>query len=297
MIVVYGGNGQVGQELVRLAAVRGVPLRAFARSDVDIAEADGVERTLREAKPSLVVNAAAYTKVDLAESEVAAAERGNCHGPRVLAEACAAADIPLIHLSTDYVFDGRKAGAYREDDAVAPLGVYGRTKAAGEEAVRRALTRHIILRTAWVYGEFGHNFLKTMVRLAQERDELRVVADQRGCPTSTRDLAAAILVVAAHAIACNAGWGTYHCAGTGVVTWHGFAERIIAAQAPLTGRTPRVTPITASDYPTAAARPANSAFDCSRFAGIFGFSARPWGEETDEVTRAVVMAQQQKDAA
>jgi dTDP-4-dehydrorhamnose reductase len=297
MIVVFGGNGQVGHELVRLAAARGAPMKAFARSEADIADASAVERTLRDVRPALAVNAAAYTKVDLAETEVGAAERGNCHGPRLLAEACAAFEIPLLHISTDYVFDGRKEGAYREDDGVAPLGVYGRTKAAGEEAVRRALARHIILRTAWLYGEFGSNFLKTMVRLAQQRDELRVVADQRGCPTSTRDLATAILTVAAQVTAGNTAWGTYHFAGTGVTTWHGFAERIVAAQAPLTGRTPRVTAIATSDYPTAATRPANSAFDCSRFADTFGFRARPWEEEADETTRIVVRAQQQKDAA
>src|SRR6185503_18667613 len=185
-------------------------------------------------RPGLVVNAAAYTKVDLAESEAEAARQGNEIGPGVLARACAAAAIPLVHVSTDYVFDGSKPDAYLETDPITPLGVYGHSKAAGEKAVRDALREHVILRTSWVYGEFGHNFLKTILRLAATRDELRVVGDQRGCPTSTRDLAHAILAIAPRLAARDTVWGTYHFAGTGVTTWHGFASRIVSAQAALT---------------------------------------------------------------
>jgi dTDP-4-dehydrorhamnose reductase len=296
MIAVFGGSGQLGRELVRRAGADGVALTAFERSAVDIAEQDAVARALDTARPSLVVNAAAYTKVDLAEKEIAAAERGNVLGPQALARACAAAGIPLVHISTDYVFDGSKIGPYVESDPVDPLGVYGRTKAAGEAAVREALAQHVILRTAWVYGEFGHNFLKTIVRLAGERDELRIVADQRGCPTSTRDLARAILSIAPRLIASEAVWGTYHFAGTGTTTWHGFAARIVAAQAPLTGRRPQVTAIATADYPTPARRPANSTFDCTRFAEVFGLCARPWGDEVDEITVAVVEDQQRSAA-
>ena len=292
MILVFGGGGQLGRELTRVAAERDVPLSASARSSVDITDHISVARALDETKPSLVVNAAAYTKVDLAETEVAAAERGNVLGPGVVATCCAAAGIPLVHLSTDYVFDGQKEGAYVESDPVAPLGAYGRTKAAGEDAVRRALAEHIILRTAWVYSEFGNNFLKTMVRLSQQREELRVVADQRGCPTSTRDLAIAILRIAPRLTAGGGMWGTYHFAGTGAATWHEFAERVVAAQAALTGRRPKVTAITTADYPTPARRPANSVFDCSRFSDVFGFRARPWTEEVDDVTVAAVRALQ-----
>jgi dTDP-4-dehydrorhamnose reductase len=240
-----------------------------------------------------VVNAAAYTKVDLAETEIEAARRGNEIGPGVLAATCAAAGVPLVHISTDYVFDGSQQGAYRESDPIAPLGVYGRTKAAGETAVRAALPEHIILRTSWVYGAFGNNFLKTMLRLAATKDELRVVADQRGCPTSTRDIAAAILALAPRLIAREKVWGTYHFAGTGVTTWHGFATGIVAAQAPLTGRKPPVVPITTAEFPTAARRPANSELDCGLFAKTFGFRARRWEDETDATVRALVGAQRE----
>jgi len=296
VILVFGGNGQLGRELARAGAAAGVPLVAMSRSEADIADAAAVRRALATHKPQLVVNAAAYTKVDLAETEVQAARQGNEIGPTLLAEACAELSLPLIHISTDYVFDGTKAGPYVESDPVAPTGSYGRSKAAGEAAVRAASLRHVIIRTAWVYGAFGNNFLKTMLRLAASRDELRVVADQRGCPTSTADLADAILSIAPRLIAGPDVWGTYHFAGSGVTTWHGFATRIVAAQAPLTGRNPRVTPITTAEYPTPARRPANSALDCEKFARVFGIRARPWEDETDRITRAVVGAQLGKAA-
>jgi dTDP-4-dehydrorhamnose reductase len=292
MILMFGGSGQLGCELVRAAAAQGVRLRSLDRAAVDIADMDAVNRAIVETGPTLVVNAAAYTKVDLAETETAAAARANSVGPGVLADACAVAGVPLIHVSTDYVFNGEKAGAYVESDPVAPLGSYGRTKAEGERAVREKLPHHLILRTAWVYGEFGSNFLKTVVRLARERDELRIVGDQRGCPTSTRDLAAAILHVAPQLAGGEAEWGTYHFAGSGETTWYGFAERIVAAQTPLTGRRPKVTAITTAEYPTPAHRPANSVLDSTRFANVFGFRARPWMEEADAITAAVVGSQQ-----
>ncbi len=289
MILVFG-HGQLGAELTRAAAALRVPLTALAHGAVDIADAAAVGDAIAHHRPALVVNAAAYTKVDLAEADIDAARRGNEIGPGVVARACAAEDVPLIHVSTDYVFDGTKAGAYVENDPIAPLGVYGRTKAAGEAAVRGALSHHVILRTSWLYGAFGHNFLKTMLRLASERDELRVVADQRGCPTSTRDLADAILQIAPRLTARETVWGTYNFAGSGATTWHGFATRIVAAQAPLTGRRPTVVPITTPEFPTPARRPANSELDCGLFATTFGFGGRPWTEETDTITRALVTA-------
>jgi dTDP-4-dehydrorhamnose reductase len=281
MILVLGSAGQLGQELVGAARACGLALSGLTRAQVDITDAAAVSRALRDTGARVVVNAGAYTKVDKAESEAEEAFRANATGPEVLAQACARAGLPLIHVSTDYVFDGSKAGAYRESDPLAPLGVYGRSKAAGEAAIRAALPAHVIVRTSWVYGIHGANFLKTMLRLAGERDALRVVADQRGCPTSTQDLAGALLRVAAGLEAGAAAYGTYHFAGQGVTTWHGFAERIVAAQAPFTGRLPIVTPIATEEYPTPARRPANSELDSSLFGRTFGFMARPWQDATD----------------
>jgi dTDP-4-dehydrorhamnose reductase len=283
VILVFGGNGQLGRELTRTSAARQIPMTALSHAQADIADPAAVRAAFASQRPSLVVNAAGYTKVDLAETELEAALQGNELGPAILGEACAAAGVPLLHISTDYVFDGRKLDAYVEGDAVAPINVYGRSKAAGERAVRAATAHHLIVRTSWVYGEFGHNFLKTMLRLATTREELRVVDDQRGCPTSTRDLADAILRIAPRLIARDEVWGTYHFAGSGVTTFHGFASRIVAAQAPITGVKPRVTAITSAEFPTPARRPANSELDCSLFVRTFGFGGRPWTEETDAI--------------
>jgi dTDP-4-dehydrorhamnose reductase len=292
VILVFGGGGQLGQELARMAAWREVALTAFTHAQTDIGDRTAVAAALTEHRPSLVVNAAAYTNVDRAETERSAALQANAHGPAVLARACAGAEVPLLHISTDYVFDGTKPRAYLESDPINPINAYGRSKADGEAAVRRAQPRHVILRTSWLYGEFGHNFLKTMVWLAQEREELRVVADQRGSPTSTRDLANAILRIAPCLAAGEDVWETYHFTGSGVTTWHGFARCIVAAQASLTGGKPRVTAITSAEFPTPARRPANCELDCSRFEQTFGFRARPWAEEAIEITQAVVLARQ-----
>ena len=282
-ILVFGAAGQVGQELIAMAAARGVPALGFTRTEVDITDARAVAALIADEAPRLLVNAAAYTAVDKAESEPDKAEAGNVTGPRVLAEAAAAAGIPILHLSTDYVFNGTKPGAYVEDDPLAPLGVYGRTKAAGEAAVRAANPRHIIVRTAWVYGRYGNNFLKTMMRLAAERDRLRVVADQRGCPTATPDIAEAILAVDAALARDPKLAGTFHFAGTGVTTWHRFAEAIVAEQADHTGKQPPVDAIATSDYPTPARRPANSELNSDRFAATFGYRAKEWRARTHEI--------------
>src|SRR5690606_19415722 len=179
---------------------------------------------------------------------------------------------------TDYVFDGTKRGAYHEEDPTAPLGVYGRSKAEGERRVRAAMNRHVILRTSWLYGIHGANFLKTILRLADERPELKVVEDQVGCPTGTADLAAAILRVMESVKSGREIWGTYHFAGTGAVSWHGFASEIVRLQAPMTGKRPAVHAISSAEYPTTVRRPANSELDSTKFATTFGFRAIPWRE-------------------
>lgn len=289
-LLVFGAGGQFGRELTARAAARGVPLRALARADADITNAQMVREAIAALgePPSLVINAAAYANVDGAEDEVEEAFDVNEVGPEIIAGACSVAKLPLIHISTDYVFDGRKIGAYVENDPIAPINVYGQSKAAGETAVREALAEHVIMRTSWLYGSYGRNFLKTMLRLAAERDELRVVADQRGCPTGTADLADAILAIAPRLAAREPVWGTYHFAGTGATTWHGFASEIIEAQAKVTGRRPRVVPIAAADYRRAAKTPGNSELDCSRFAATFGLRACDWRERVHAVVASLL---------
>ena len=288
MILVFGGGGQLGQELNRSAADRNIALAALPRSEVDIADVAQVAAAIRRYNPNVAVNAAAYTNVDQAEEDYETALRANAHGPGVLAGACHAADMPLVHVSTDYVFDGTKTGPYIETDAIAPIGAYGRSKAQGEAAVRAAAPKHLIIRTAWVYGEFGKNFLKTIIRLASERDELRIVADQHGCPTSTGEIASAILSIAPRLQKEDTPWGTYHFSGSGVTSWHGFAEWIVAAQARHTRRKPTVTPIHTRDFPTRAARPANSALDCSLFTKMFGITPASWTIESERVINALL---------
>ena len=286
--LVFGAEGQLGRELAELAGRRGIPLKLIGRSVADVSNLEAVARVITTASPTIVINAAAYTKVDRAESEPEAAFRANALGPAVIAGVCAKAGIALVHISTDYVFDGTKATAYVEDDPIAPLGVYGRSKVEGEAAVRRLLEHHLILRTSWVYGVYGANFLKTVLRLARERDELRIVADQRGCPTGTADIAEAILAIAPFLERREPVWGTYHFAGQGVTTWHGFASEIVDAQAAITERHPALAPILTADYPTAARRPANSELDSSRFASTFGIKAKDWRDRARQVTAALL---------
>ena len=287
-VVLLGAAGQLGREVCDLAERLGRKMVGCTRAQVDITDRAAVAELIVRTKPRLLVNAAAYTAVDKAESDPDGALAANAIGPQVLATAAANAGVPIVHVSTDYVFDGAKAGAYVEDDPIAPIGVYGRSKAEGEAHVRAAAARHVIVRTAWVYGVHGTNFLKTMLRLAHEREELRVVADQRGCPTATRDLAEAIFAIDRRIAEGAKPWGTFHFAGTGATTWHGFACEIVDAAAPFIGKRPQVTAIGARDYPTAARRPANSELDSSRFTAMFGYRAVPWQARTQEVVRQLL---------
>lgn len=282
-LLVLGAAGQVGRELCRLAWPRGYRLAAFDRDRVDITRREAVMEAAARERPDIVINAAAYTAVDRAETETDEAWAANCTGPLNLAAACADTAIPLIHLSTDYVFDGSKHGPYREDDAARPLGAYGQSKEAGDRAVRGVLAQHVILRTAWVYSAHGHNFVRTMLRLAAERPVLRVVADQIGSPTSAADIAAAITAITRQIETGNTGWGTYNFAGAGAVSWHGFAEAIFELAAQWRGPGPTVEPIATADYPTPARRPANSVLDCRRIGEAFGIAPRPWREALADV--------------
>jgi len=287
-LLVFGTGGQLGQEIGDATARRNLPAVLLTRADADIADRASVVAAVTRAKPTVVVNAAAYTKVDKAEDESDRAFRENRDGPALLAEVCAAHGLPLIHVSTDYVFDGTKVGPYVEADPVAPLGIYGASKEAGEQAIRARLDRHVILRTAWVYGVHGNNFLKTMLNLARSRDSWGVVMDQRGNPTATADIADAILAAAARARDGTAAWGTYHFAGTGAASWHDFACEIVTAQSRFTGRQPEVKAITTADYPTKARRPVNSCLDSAHFAAAFHVTARPWAERTRDVVATLL---------
>jgi dTDP-4-dehydrorhamnose reductase len=283
-LVVFGRSGQVGAELARARLPTGFGLSSIARSEADLAApaadiAAALDRHAAGGAPVVVVNAAGYTAVDRAESEREACLAANALGPAAIARACAERNFPLIHLSTDYVFDGAKPAPYREEDATAPMSVYGRTKLAGEEAVRQAAPAHVIVRTAWVYSPFGTNFVKTMLRLGGERPELAIVDDQRGCPTAARDIARAIVSVAAQLAAGKAdGYGTFHYCGRGACTWFELAGAIFAAAERHGHRVPRLRPITTAEYPTAARRPANSVLDCSKIAGVYKIDAQPWQE-------------------
>lgn len=282
-LLLLGAGGQVGREIAARAPGRVGELVALDRAGLDITDAAALGRALATYRPDVVINAAAYTAVDRAESEPEAAYRINATAPGLVAAACAAEGAALIHISTDYVFDGSRTGAYVESDPVAPLGVYGASKEAGERAVRAANERHLIVRTSWVYGVHGANFLKTMLRLAGARDRLTIVADQRGCPTATADIAEGLFGAAAALQAGTLAPGTYHLAGTGVTTWYDFARAIVARAGGHTGRHPEVAPITTADYPTPARRPANSELSSELFARATGFRAAPWQERVVEV--------------
>lgn len=265
-ILLTGTNGQVGYELARSLHGLGEVV-ALDRGALDLADLAQVRDVIRSVKPDLIVNPAAYTAVDKAESEPELAMRVNGEAPGVMAEEARALGAALIHYSTDYVFDGTKDGAYTEQDAPCPVSVYGRSKLAGEQAIQAAGIRHLILRTSWVYGMRGKNFLLTVLRLAQERDELRIVADQFGAPTWSRTIAEATARTVAGGD-LNAESGIYHLTAKGRTSWHGFTEAILA-NAQL-AKKPVVTPIATADYPLPARRPANSVLSQQRFIDAFG---------------------------
>jgi dTDP-4-dehydrorhamnose reductase len=288
-ILIFGGNGQVGTELMRLDWGSGTTLHAPTRQQADIVDEAAVRAEVGSRKWSCIVNAAAYTAVDAAENDVVTAWRVNALFPAVLAAASAHAGIPLIHVSTDYVFDGSSAVAYRPHDPVGPINVYGASKEAGEQAVRTANPRHVIVRTAWVVSPHRGNFVKTMLRLAGERDGLRVVHDQKGCPTSAADLAAALREIAVrHAADPAAPCGTHHFVNQGVTTWCDFAKAIMAGALARGARAVPVEPIATSDYKTPARRPANSALSTESLTRDFGIVPRPWQHALDDILDALL---------
>lgn len=284
-ILLFGANGQVGHELRRSLAGLGEVVPATrsgtladgaACESADFDQPDALPGLITRIAPDAVVNAAAYTAVDRAEDDVASAFRANAEAPAAIAQACASRDIALVHYSTDYVFDGKGSRPYREDDATAPLGVYGASKLAGEDAIRASGARHHIVRTAWVYAMHGQNFLRTMLRVGAERDRLRVVADQIGCPTPAWLIADTTATMLRTGVAP----GTYHLVAGGQVSWHGFAEAIFeeARSTGLVTSPPSIDAISTADYPTRAQRPAWSVLDCSRLETALAASLPSWRE-------------------
>lgn len=284
-ILVTGGAGQLASALAASPGTQRVGRPAF-----DFDRPETIEAAFHAARPRLVINAAAYTAVDKAETDAAAAFRANRDGPARLARLCATANVPFIHVSTDYVFDGLKPDPYVETDPVAPQGVYGASKLAGEQAVMASGANAIILRTAWVYAAVGKNFVRTMLALGKTRDRLSVVADQHGCPTTATDLANVITTIAASLD--RAGWqpryqGIFHAAGTGATTWHGLAVATFQEAARYGASVPEVTPIATADWPTPAKRPANSRLDCTRLHDVFGVRLPPWRESLGRTVGAI----------
>ncbi len=280
-IAVIGSQGMLGQDLLARLRGAGFAVAGFCQPELDITGSDQVNSCLTTLGSDLVINCAAYTAVDKAESEPDAAFSVNRDGPAHLANACRRMGVPLVHLSTDYVFDGQQEGPYLEDDPTNPVGVYGLSKWQGEEAVRSSLAEHLIVRTAWLFGVHGHNFVKTILALARKQEELRVIADQHGCPTWTGDLAQALVTMATRIgeNQSNVHWGTYHFCGAGKATWHGFSEVIVEqASKRETLRTVRVVPVPSTDYPTAAKRPKWSVLGCDKVGQIFQIRPRPWQE-------------------
>jgi dTDP-4-dehydrorhamnose reductase len=283
-VLVIGRIGQVGHELARAVWPSGLAAEFVERDQLDLGNPDDVKRAVVAIRPRIVINAAAYTAVDQAEAERETAFAINRDGPAALAGACRRIGAALIHFSTDYVFDGAKPSPYTESDPVNPLSTYGASKAAGDSAIADNLDRHVILRTSWVYSAVGHNFVKTMLRLGAERDELRIVDDQHGAPTAAAELARAAIHIAVMIDAGREdGYGVFNFTGAGATTWCGFAREIFAGAVERGAKVPlRVQPIATQDYPLPAPRPRNSRLDCAKIARTYGLAAKPWQDSLSD---------------
>lgn len=276
-LLVLGKTGQVAQSLLSRQGVGDCQFVARGRPDVDLTDKATIATAMDQVEPDVVVNAAAYTTVDKAETEPDQAMAVNAMGAEHIARLCATAARPLIHLSTDYVFNGEKSGPYVETDPTAPLGVYGKSKLEGEKRIADHLDQHIIVRTAWVYSPYGNNFVKTMLRLAKDRDVISVVNDQVGSPTYAPHLADAIVQIASDIMQkTSVPWGVYHGAGSGYASWYEVAKKIFSDSGRLGEATANVEPIPTSAYPTPAQRPKNSTLDCTRLAQDFSINLPDW---------------------
>lgn len=291
-ILLTGTNGQVGHALQRPLTALG-DVVALGRDQLDLSKPDDIRRVVAEIKPDIIINPAAYTAVDKAESEPEIAYAINAEAPRVLAEEAAKLDALLVHYSTDYVYDGTKSQPYVETDGTNPLSVYGKSKLAGEDAIRAVGLPHLILRTSWVYGAYGKNFLKTILRLAAEREELRIVADQFGAPTSSDSIARAT-IAAIGAYSAEGDSGIYHFTNKGETSWYGFTKAIVEAYQYLGGQpalkvqSAHIRAITTAEYPTLAARPVNSRLDCSKLKHALGVALPSWQDAMQAVLQDVI---------
>jgi len=290
-LLIVGSKGQLGSELVRECKENNFKFLALDLPEFNIADSFQVEKTLADFMPSIVINASAYTNVNKAETEPEISFSVNSNGPANLAICCKKNRISIIHISTDYVFDGTKGKPYFESDPVSPLGVYGKSKEEGERRLRSMLERHIILRTSWLYSAYGNNFVKTMLSLANEKESIKVVSDQYGCPTCAADLAETVVdiskqITQSHKVA----WGTYHYCGHGIITWHKFAKAIfeIAGQYH-SYKVSSVEAITTAQYPTRTKRPSFSALDCSLIKKHFGINTKPWQESLEKTIKLILM--------
>ena len=282
--LVFGESGQVARELERVAETRGIEATFLGRGAADLADPEACARAVRAADVDIVHNAAAYTAVDRAEDEPSLAETVNAAAPGAMAAAAAARGLPILHLSTDYVFDGTPGRPWREDDAPRPLNVYGASKLGGERLVAAANPDHAILRTAWVFSRHGRNFVRTMLSAGRGRDEMRVVGDQRGGPTWAGDIAATLWTIAAAWTAGKGRAGIFHYSGDPAVSWAEFAEAIFAQSG--WSERPKVTAIASHEWPTRAARPANSVLDCAAIAAAYGIARPDWRPALDGVIAA-----------
>lgn len=288
-LAVTGSRGQVVQSLLERAGT-GAEVIALGRPVLDLADPASVLPALEAAAPDIIISVAAYTAVDRAEEEAEAAFAVNAAGAGAVAQAASRLGVPVIHLSTDYVFSGQKDAPYNEGDPTDPLGIYGASKLAGEHAVLSACTNSVVLRTAWVYSPFGSNFVKTMLRLGREREELGVVADQLGNPTSALDIADGVLAVAKNLLGDDASAlrGVFHMTAQGEASWAEFASAIFEASRSLDGPVARVKAITTAEYPTPAPRPANSRLDCAKLERVHGVRLPPWQPATADVVKQLL---------
>jgi dTDP-4-dehydrorhamnose reductase len=290
-ILVTGASGQLGTELRRAALPAGYAIHALDRAALDLTDTVAIAAKLAERPWAAVINGAAYTAVDKAESDQVTAWAVNTMAPAAFARACAVAGIPIVQVSTDYVFAGDKDGAWEVNDPIAPLGVYGASKLGGELAVRTSRARHAIVRTAWVVSAHGNNFVKSMLRVGATRDELGVVDDQHGSPTSAADLAAALLTITVRLIEDDAApTGIFHFSNAGAVSWAGFAREIFAQSSARGGAVAGVKPIATTDYPTPAQRPANSLLSHDAIRTAYGIEPRAWQDALSEILDELIGA-------